>query len=129
MRTSADAIAIAAFFLLAACARDRETPATGGSQTEYSAVGQEPGWALRIDRERISYTGDYGATRVTVSRPLPVATSSGQRYATSRLVVDIVPGGCNDAMSGKGFEDTVIVSTGGRTVRGCGGNRAPERGF
>ncbi len=98
-------------------------------QTEYSAVGQEPGWALRFDRDRINYTGDYGETRITVARPLPVATPSGRRYATSRLVVDIVPGACRDAMSGSGFEDTVIVTAGGRTVRGCGGNRLPEDGF
>ncbi len=99
------------------------------SQTEYSALGQEPGWTLRIDRDQIAYAGDYGETRITVARPLPVATPSGRRYASSRLVVEIVPGTCRDAMSGSGFEDTVIVSAGGRTVRGCGGERLPEDGF
>lgn len=117
------------FPLLAACANRDDEPPTGAPQTEYSALGQEPGWALRIDRDRISYTGDYGETRISVARPLPLATAGGQRYATSRIVVDIVPGRCNDAMSGSGFADTVIVSAGGKTVRGCGGNRLPESGF
>ena len=113
--------------LLAGCAGiddDFEPPAA--PQTEYSAIGQEPGWALRIDRERISYTGDYGDTRITVARPAATQTATGTRYATSRLTVDIVPGRCNDAMSGKGFADTVTVSADGKTVHGCGGTRLVE---
>lgn len=115
--------------LLAACARGEQEPPQGAPQILYSALGQEPGWALRIDRDRISYTGDYGNTRITVARPLPIATATGQRYQNSRIVIDIVPGACSDAMSGNGFEDTVIVTTRGRTLRGCGGNRIPERSF
>lgn len=112
--------------LAAGCAtKERETP-SGAPQATYSAIGQEPGWALRIDRERIAYTGDYGDTRITVARPPVIRTATGRRYETSRLTVDIVPGRCNDAMSGSGFEDQVIVSTAGKTVRGCGGRRRVE---
>lgn len=119
-------ILILAPLLLAACATGEEEPLTGAPQTEYSAIGQEPGWTLRIDRNRIAYAGDYGDTRISVDRPLPVATPTGRRYETARIVVDIVPGGCRDAMSGRGFEDTVTVSAGGKTVRGCGGARLVE---
>lgn len=116
--------------LLAACSGiDSDFEPAAAPQTEYSALGQEPGWALRIDRDRIAYTGDYGETRITVARPLVIATATGRRYETSRIVIDIVPGACRDAMSGRGFEDTVIVSAAGKTVRGCGGARLPETGF
>lgn len=115
--------------LLTACARDFEDLPEGTPQTEYSAVGREPDWALRFDRERISFTSDGGDTRVTAVRPIAVATSVGQRYATSRIVVDIVPGACDGALSGSGFEDRVIVTLAGRTFRGCGGNRVAESGF
>ncbi len=109
--------------VLAACAAEEEEPVVGAPQTEYSALGQEPGWALRIDRDRIAYTGDYGDTRITVARPAAVPTTTGTRYQTSRITVDIMPGRCNDAMSGRGFEDSVTVFAAGRTVRGCGGAR------
>lgn len=116
--------------LLAACATSgKEFGPPPAPQTEYSALGQEHGWTLRIDRDRIAYTGDYGETRITTARPLPTATATGRRYETSRIVVDIVPGLCRDAMNGSGFEDTVIVRAGGKTVRGCGGVRVPERSF
>ena len=120
-------IAMLAPLLLAACATDDEEPLTVAPQVEYSALGQEPAWALRIDRDRIAYTGDDGRTRVSVTRPRVEVTAAGPRYATSRLVVDVALGACRDAVSGSGFPDAVTVSAGGRTVRGCGGPRLIER--
>ena len=104
-----------------------EEPLTGAPQVEYSALGQEPAWALRIDRDRIAYTGDDGRTRVSVARPQVEVTAAGPRYVTSRLTVDVALGACRDAISGSGFPDAVTVSSGGRTVRGCGGPRLIER--
>jgi len=112
--------------VLAACAAEEDEPIVGAPQTEYSALGQEPGWALRIDRDRIAYTGDYGDTRITVARPAAIPTTTGTRYQTSRITVDITPGRCNDAMSGRGFEDIVTVTAADRTVRGCGGARRTD---
>ena len=131
MRMPARAAALAALLLapvllVAGCARPADKVPDGPPQVEYSALGQEPGWALRIDRERIVYTGDYGDTRIAVARPLALATPTGRRYATPRLTVDITLGRCNDVMSGRGFEDVVVVTAAGRTVRGCGGARVVE---
>lgn len=117
---------LAPLLLAAACARGEKEPPAGAPQVEYSAIGQEPGWTLRIDRERITYTGDYGDTRISVARPEPRTTFNGHRYETSRIVVDITHGRCNDAMSGRGFEDQVLVIARGKTVRGCGGARRVE---
>lgn len=120
---------VAAVLLLGACATRGDDVASGAPQTEYSALGQEPAWALRIDRDRISYNGDGGRTRITVARPVSVATAVGQRYVTTRIVVDIVPGGCDDTLEGSGWNDRVVVSLGGRTLRGCGGPRLPDSRF
>ena len=119
-------IAMPALLLLAGCATTDEEPLTVAPQVEYSALGQEPAWALRIDRDRISYTGDNGRTRIGVARPRVEVTAAGPRYATSRLTVDVALGACRDAVSGSGFPDAVTVSVGGRTVRGCGGPRLIE---
>ena len=126
MRTLARSLVVVAI-ALAGCARGEKDIAVGAPTTEYSALGREPDWALRFDRARISFTG--GDTRIAVERPLPTATAVGQRYDTSRLSIDIVPGACGSALNGSGFEDRVTVTVAGRTLRGCGGNRLPDRGF
>lgn len=128
MRTLARSLIVVAL-ALAGCARNDEDIPVGAPPTEYSALGREPDWALRFDRTRISYTGEAGDTRITVERPIAIATTVGQRYATSRIVVDIVPGACEGALSGSGFEDRVTVTLAGRIVHGCGGNRILETGF
>lgn len=120
-------IVISALLLLGGCAATNERVPAGAPQVEYSAIGQEPGWTLRIDRDRIIYSGDYGRTRISQTRPLAEIRGVRRRYATSRLVVEIAPGECRDAMSGQGFVDGVSVTAGGRTLRGCGGERLVER--
>jgi uncharacterized membrane protein len=89
----------------------------------YRALGQEPGWNLTVANGRIDYVGDYGETRISVPRPAPRTTFNGHRYETQRLTVDVTHGRCNDAMSGFGFADQVMVIADGKTVRGCGGER------
>ena len=106
---------------LAACA-PKPAPLSA-SQERYTARGQEPGWTLTIANGRIDYVGDYGDTRISVPRPDPRTTFNGHRYETPRLTVDITHARCNDAMSGRGFTDQVMVIADGKTVRGCGGER------
>lgn len=115
------------FAATAACvypAVTSETP--GAAQESYTARGQEPGWALTIANGRIDYQGNYGDKRINVARPSPRATFNGHRYETQRLVVDVTHGRCNDAMSGLGFADKVMVIADGETFHGCGGERRPD---
>jgi heat shock protein HslJ len=113
--------------MVAALAACTSTPSpSSASQERYSAHGQEPGWTVTIAHGRIDYVGDYGATHISVPRPEPRTTFNGHRYETPRLSVDITHGHCNDAMSGQGFADQVMVIADGRTVRGCGGARHGE---
>ena len=99
-------------------------PGIGGET--YRALGQEPGWALTIAGGRIDYLGDYGEKRINVPRPEPRTTFNGHRYETPRLIVDVTHGRCNDAMSGHGFADQVVVIADGETYRGCGGERRTD---
>lgn len=104
-----------------------EPPAAAAPAPEsYAALGQEPGWALRIGGGRIDYSGNYGEKKINVARPEPQATRNGRRYATPRLSVAIAYTRCNDAMSGFGFEHQVTVVADGETYKGCGGARKTE---
>ena len=113
-----------ALIALAACAPTSPTSTSG--RERYTAHGQEPGWILIVSNGRIDYVGDYGNTRISVPRPEPRTTFNGHRYETPRLTVDITHGRCNDAMSGQGFADQVMVMADTKTVRGCGGARRPD---
>ena len=108
-----------AALLLGACA-------TAPTPAAYRAIGQEPGWTLTIADGRMLYVGDYGETRIDVAAPEPRTSFNGHRYETARLTVDVTHGRCNDAMSGRGYADQVLVIAGGKSVRGCGGERRPE---
>jgi heat shock protein HslJ len=109
----------------AACAYPAVTspPPSPQSTATYRAIGQEPGWTITISGNRIDYAGDYGETRISAARPEPRTTFNGHRYETPRLTVDVTHTRCNDAMSGHGYADTVMVIADGKTVRGCGGER------
>jgi uncharacterized membrane protein len=95
-------------------------------QEAYTARGQEPGWSLTIANGQIAYNGNYGDKHITVTAPEPRTTFNGHRYETQRLTVDIIHGRCNDAMSGQGFADQVLVIADGETYRGCGGDQRTD---
>ena len=115
-------IAFAAF-AASACVTPSPRPTVADS---YRALGQEPGWNVTIDGGRIDYVGDYGETRITVPAPEPIIAINGEVYQTERLQVHISHGRCNDAMSGWGYADTVMVIADGQTFHGCGGERRPD---
>ena len=114
-----------AFAALAAsaCATPPPPPVVADS---YRALGQEPGWNVTIAGGRIDYVGNYGETRINVARPDPRTSFNGHRYETARLIVDITHARCNDAMSGHGYADTVMVIADGETYHGCGGERRAD---
>ncbi len=97
-------------------------------ESDFRAVGQEPGWLLEIRHPReMRLITDYGAD--TVVAPVPAAESdsaTGSRtyHITAQshdLRVLIQPNGCTDAMSGEPYETTVTVALDGRVYQGCGG--------
>ena len=91
----------------------------------YSALGHEPGWVLTIDKARLRFVTSSPPTNLEMLRPILQLSPLGRRYATDRLVVDIASTPCNDIPSGIAFADTVVVTTGGYSYRGCGGERLP----
>jgi uncharacterized membrane protein len=108
-------------------ADDKEAPKAVPAPAEvvepYTARGQEPGWALKIDKGRIDYQGNYGEKKINVARPEAKPIPNGLRYSTDRLTVTITFTRCNDAMSGHGYVHEVNITADGEDYNGCGGPR------
>jgi len=93
---------------------------------DFRGVGNEPGWLLEIDPERLVFVYDYGTRRVEVPRPEPTTDDAAARsvYTTEAeawpFTVTLSGEECHDVMSGEAFETTVQVVWGPRTFDGCG---------
>jgi uncharacterized membrane protein len=107
--------------LLAACAPAPQGP----GEILFRAVGNEPGWALTVDRQRIDYVGDYGETRISEPTPPGFEPRAGS-WSSGRLAVTIAPGPCSDGMSDLVYRLTVRVDAAGKAVSGCGGGTVPS---
>lgn len=97
-------------------------PSQRPDQELYEAHGAAPHWSLTIHYGRMDYEGANGAA-LSVLRPLPNPVANGRRYVTPQLTVALRAGRCNDPLSGKGYEDQVLVKASGRVFQGCGGAR------
>jgi putative lipoprotein len=93
----------------------------------FRALGQEPGWFLELNKEsRLRYVGNYGRDTVIVKTPVPETGAQGKRTVyqsknaqqSLKLVIADTP--CTDSMSGFNFPQTVTLTVGDETYRGCG---------
>ena len=108
--------------LLGACVA--ATP-EGPDEVLFRAVGNEPGWALTVDRQRMDYVGDYGETRISAPAPPGFQPRPG-RWTSGRLAVTISAGPCSDGMSDLVYRLRVRVDAAGNAVSGCGGGTIPS---
>ncbi|MCP1335949.1 META domain-containing protein [Futiania mangrovi] len=105
--------------------RDDAQASVSGPALPFRAQGNEPGWTLDITRRGMTYSGDYGQTRVSTPLPEPVRIRGGVRYTArteaGTLSVSILERACNDSMSGMPHPYFVRVAVNGRWHDGCGG--------
>lgn len=93
---------------------------------DFRAVGNEPGWWLTIDPERVVLVSHYGEQRVEF--PVPEAETDVDRLLTRyrsrragrEIVIELQAVGCRDSMSGEEFPARVSVSIGAERLQGCG---------
>ena len=90
------------------------------------AGGNEPGWALEMDAQRIALNRQgQTATQLT---PTPTATMAGESYQfdasnqSNQLRVDVTPQLCRDSMTGMPYPYQVTVHSGETPLTGCGGS-------
>jgi heat shock protein HslJ len=119
MRVSA--ISAIGLLALAAC-----MPAGANAQSAaqpYHGLGTQPFWSITLDGQTIRYEPASGPV-ISVPSPRPIIGFNGERYETRRLTVDITHVRCSDGMSDRTYPDTVVLTVGGRKLRGCGGETA-----
>lgn len=92
---------------------------------DFRAIGQEPGWLMRIEGGEIYLEVDYGERRVTAPAPPPETPRKGLtiyrvRTPKQAITITIEDRPCQDIMSGQSFPATVTVVLDGREYRGCG---------
>jgi heat shock protein HslJ len=97
--------------------------AAAAGDDRFTAQGNEPGWSLRISGTRLQLDLDYGARQIEAELPSAV---EGEGTITYRLAdedvgVTIRERLCRDDMTGMPYPAEVTIETGGRTLRGCGG--------
>ena len=117
------AFGITNVLLLTGC--QTTTPAAPDPEIYFTARGNEPGWIVRFDAEKIAFEGDYGETKITVPKPQGRPSFNGMRYITDQLTVDVTHASCADVMSGQRYAETVTVLASGKEYRGCGGRQLP----
>lgn len=109
------------------CDRDRRRSVIESARRDGArlwASGNEPGWTLRVYRDRVLLLTDYGATRIQAPAADPERAGGATVYRTTSndhdLTVSVRDRPCADDMSGERFSRTVEVVVDGQTLRGCG---------
>jgi heat shock protein HslJ len=128
-------LALAACAALAGCAGADHpaAPATpaplqGTPASPFIARGNEPGWRLDLDGERMTLRMQDGATRTLAPPPAAQRTDAFTRYAGradgADLTVTVFNRRCKDTMTGMNHPNAVEVVLAGRKLTGCGGDPA-----
>jgi heat shock protein HslJ len=121
--TGMRAFAVLAVLPMTAC--QTAPPPEIAPDVYFTARGNEPGWIVRFDKEKIAFEGNYGETKITVPKPEGRPSFNGMRYVTDRLTVDVTYAACTDDMSGRRYAETVIVLADSKEFKGCGGRNLP----
>lgn len=94
----------------------------------YAAAGSEPFWWVEIADGRTTWQIDDRVIIVPLPASRSTRTGSLRMYETPGVSVTIRRQHC-ESHDDRAYADTVTVTAGGRTVRGCGGRvvrEAPE---
>ncbi|MBK5935775.1 MAG: META domain-containing protein [Halorhodospira halophila] len=102
-------------------------PGLGTADEPFIARGQEPGWMLRMDGERMRLLADYGRLEVAAAQPDPEVTDTALRYTAETdngraLEVVVEQALCADVATGMPHPYRVDYTLDGTQHRGCGGD-------
>ncbi|WP_353386539.1 YbaY family lipoprotein [Halopseudomonas sabulinigri] len=91
----------------------------------FAARGNEPGWTLKVDSERMSLSRQNDPTTILTPTPTTTREEDSYRFNASTeansVIVDVTPQLCRDSMTGMPYPYEVSVKVNGETLTGCGG--------
>lgn len=93
---------------------------------DFYAVGNEPGWNLKLNTDGIVFITNYGNQRFTFGKPkisedqINMMTTYRAKNDDHKIEVVLRRKACSDSMSGEKFETTVLVAFDGKPLPGCG---------
>jgi heat shock protein HslJ len=100
----------------------------GAPVSLFFARGNEPGWRLDLDRDRMTLAMQDGTKRTVTPLPAAQRTDAFTRYAGrsegADLTATIFNRRCRDTMTGMHHPNAVEVALGDRKLSGCGGDPA-----
>lgn len=123
---------MATVLALSACTTQSTTPSPSTNTTNkamislpFQALGNEPGWSVRIDAsQQAEVLLDYGERTFTVALPTPEYSYAGTHYRSTYnqqpLALDILHATCSDTMSDTVYDYKAVLQVEGRVLRGCG---------
>ncbi|TVQ34316.1 MAG: META domain-containing protein [Geminicoccaceae bacterium] len=87
------------------------------------ARGNEPGWQLTVDEERLVFVTDYGGTRLETMRHELATVDEGRRFSVEAFgfAATVIETLCRDDMTGMPHPQTVLLELATMNLRGCGG--------
>ena len=95
--------------------------------TDFRAMGNEPGWRVDIEGDRMTLITQDGAKRVVPRPAAAQRTDAFTRYAArtaGEMTVTVFNRRCQDTMTGMPYPHAVEVLYDGRKLSGCGGDPA-----
>lgn len=97
----------------------------GSAEKSFIARGQEPGWMLRMNGERLRLLAEYGAVELEADQPRPDVIDGIYRYSLEidgkSLTIEVLEELCADIATGMPYPYRVRYQLDGQTRDGCGG--------
>jgi heat shock protein HslJ len=89
----------------------------------WRARGNEPGWSLTLEGGRFTFVNNYGADTSEGMMLAPSIEAGAFVYDVAEIGarIGVAEAVCHDDMTGMPYPQAVTIETGGRTLRGCGG--------
>jgi heat shock protein HslJ len=94
-----------------------------GLSLPFVARGNEPGWSITLDADKMVFQSEDGSVPVTTALPTPEVVEAGLVYraADASMTLTALPTICRDTMTGMPSPVTVALQIGSQSLKGCGG--------
>lgn len=102
------------------------TASRNSIELPFTAIGNEPGWMLRMSTEQLELTTDYDQNTISLPTPQVKQILGGYQFHTKNddhsATLTVHKKLCYDSMTGRPFPAWITLELDGETLQGCGGD-------